>query len=304
MALKITNATSYLANPSSLLNLYEIDSRYISVNGQRFFFHAGVNGLYQPVIFDGITYTPLPIEVTDMMIDGKGTLPRPKLTCSNINGFMSQFLLTEGDLVGARFVRRRVFARFIDGANFTNGVNPFGTPDPTAAYDDEIYFVNRKVREDPNSIELEMCSPFELENVQLPRRPILAINCPFAYRDPETCGYVGAPISDRFGKSFTAVAPGGYGFTLSAKGVWSSAVTYQIGDYVSVVSQNDFTYGQTFFYVCSSANTTGSANNPQFNSANWVADACPHTLLGCTSHFSSPLPFGGQPGVARSSYTN
>ncbi len=303
MPLQSVNAEADRFNPSALLSLYELDSRYISQFGQQFFFHAGVNGLYQPVIFDGITYTPFPIEVADMLLDGKGTTPRPKLTVSNINGFMSQFLLTEGDLVGARFVRRRVFARFIDAANFANNVNPFGTPDPAAAYDDEIYFVNRKVTENPNVVEFECVTPFELDNVQLPARPMLATNCAFIYRDPETCGYRGVPVSDKWGKLFAASAPSGYGFTLSDKGFWSAAVNYQIGDYVTVISQGDFTNGDILVYVCSSANTTGSTNNPQFNQLNWIADACPHNLLGCKAHYSTgPLPAGFFSGTSRASY--
>ncbi len=239
-----------------------------------------------------------------MLLDGKGSTPRPKLTVSNINGFMSQFLLTEGDLVGARFVRRRVFARFIDAANFAGGVNPFGTPDPAAAYDDEIYFVNRKVTENPNVVEFECATPFEIDNVQLPARPMLATNCAFIYRDPETCGYRGVPVSDQWGKLFAAGAPGGYGFTLSDKGFWSALVTYQIGDYVTIISQGDFNYGDILVYVCSSANTTGTTNNPQFNQLNWIADACPHNLLGCKAHFTGALPAGFFPGASRASYVN
>ncbi len=305
MPSQLVNATADSFNPSALLSLYELDSRYVSVNGQLLRWHDGVNGLYKPLVFNGITYTPFPVQVTDMTIDGKGTLTRPKLTASNVNGYMSQFLLTMGDLVGARFTRRRVFARFVDGVNFANGVNPFGTPDPTAAYDDEVFFVSRKVSEDPNLVQLETTSPFELDNVQLPRRPLLSINCVFVFMDPETCGYSGPPVSDQWGKSFTAALPGGYGLTLSDKGIWSELVTYGAGDYVKIISQGDFTFGDIQVYVCTTAGTVGSINNPQFNQTNWIASACPHNLLGCKAHFpTGPLPLGAWPGTSRASYTN
>lgn len=299
-------AESYAFAPTSLLSLYEIDSRFISVNGSLMRFTAGVNGVYKPIIFNGIEYTPFPIEVTDMSIEGSGGLPRPKLRASNIRGFISQFLLTQGDLIGARFVRRRVFVRFIDGANWADGVNPYGTPDPTAAYDDEIFYVNRKVSENPDTVELECASPMELENVQLPNRPMLATICSFKYRDPETCSYSGEPVMDRFGKRFsTPVIDGGYGYTLVSQGAWSSATTYQVGDWVTILSENDFSFGQTLVYVCSTANTVGTFNNPQFNSTNWVADACPRSLLGCKGHFpTGALPGGFFPGTARAPYVN
>lgn len=302
MALAKVNAESALFAPTSLLSLYALDSRYISVNGALDLFHAGVNGLYRPVVFNGITYDPFPIDVEGFDIDGGGGIPRPRLRGSNVNGVLSRFLLTRGDLVGAKLTRIRVYARFLDDANWERG-NPYGTPDPTAAYEPDIYYVNRLVGENPEEVVMELSTPFELDGVQLPRRPILSTLCPFRYRDPETCGYTGDPVSDRFGKLFTAaVVDGGYGYTLNARGPWSAGATYQIGDWVTIVSENDFSYGDTLVYVCGAADTTGSFNNPQFNPTRWVADACPHNPLGCDAHFDKPLPFGGFPGTARSSY--
>lgn len=299
----LTNATSDSFAPSALISLYELDTRYISAQGQLFRFHEGVNGLYKPVIYNAIEYTPFPIETSDWTIDGRGQPPRPKVRCSNINGFMSQFLRIQDDLVGARFVRRQVYARFLDAVNFTNGVNPFGTPDPTAAYDDELYFVSRKVTENMEIVEFEMESPFSFDGVQLPNRKLLATTCVFKYRDPETCGYGGVPVTDSYGKNFTTSVPnGGYGYTLNARGAWAAGSTYQIGDWVTVVSEGDFTNGQTFAYVCKVADTIGASQNPQFTQTNWIPDACTHNLYGCDAHHDSPLPIGSFPGTARASY--
>lgn len=304
MALAQTNAQSFIADPGCLLSLFELDSRYVSPNGDRYFWHAGVNGRYEPIIFNGVTYTAFPIELTDWGTDGKGNPVRPKLRASNINGYISQFLRVQNDLVGAKLTRTRVFARFIDAANFVESINPFGTPDPSAAYEPDIFYVNRKVVETPEIVEMEMTSPWEIDNVQLPRRPMLATVCTHVYRDGETCGYTGIPVSDRFGKSFTDAAPDGYGYTLNDRGVWDSGETYQVGDYVTITSQNDFTFDEVFYYVCSQPDITGAANNPQFNQTNWVADACPHNLFGCKAHFPAPaqLPAGFFPGTSRASY--
>ena len=303
MPLKVTNAESDIFAPSALLSLYEIDTRFVAVNGQRWLLCPSVNGKFQSIIWNDETYTPFPIEMTEASIPGQGTLPRPKLRASNINGFLSQFLRLQGDFVGARFIRRRVYARFLPGENFVGGVNPYGTPNAAAAYEDEIYFINRKVDESPEAVEFELASPMELDNVQLPRRLALATNCVARpYRDPETCGYSGPPMMDSFGN---LRGVGGYGFTLSNEGLYSTGAIYQPGDYVYITSENDFTYGDTFYYVCSTANTSGSINNPQFNGTNWIADACPHNLSGCKSHFpTGPLPFLGFPGTSRSPYVN
>jgi lambda family phage minor tail protein L len=304
MAIEAVQAVSFAFAPSALLSLYELDSRYISANGALYRWHAGVNGNYRPIIFNGLEYDAFPIEVTDMAIEGSGGLPRPKLKASNVEGFISQFLLTQDGLVGAKFIRRRVYARFIDNANWTLG-NPYGTPDPTAAYEDEIFYVNRLIEENPENVQIELVTPFELDNVKLPNRLMLATICSFKYREAESCGYSGVPLSDRFGKLFTTAAPDGYGYTLTAKGAWSAATTYQVGDWVTITSQNDFTYGETLVYVCSMANTVGSSNNPQFNAERWIADACPRSILGCKTHYpTGALPFGGFPGMARAPYQN
>ncbi len=297
-------AESFSFAPTTLISLFEIDSRFISAQGQIFRFHSGVAGSYHSIVFASKEYTAFPIDVTGIETSGAGGIPRPKLKASNIQGFISQFLLTQGSLVGARFIRRRVFARWLDDSNWPGG-NPYGTPNPSAAYDDEIWYVNRVVTENPEAVELETISPFELDNVQLPNRQILATICSAKYRDPETCGYVGDPLTDRFGRSFTDGPPDGYGFTLNSQGAWSSSTTYQPGDWVTVLSENDFTYGETFVYVCSIPNTVGASNNPQFNPYNWVQDACTHNVLGCKTHFpTGPLPFLGYPGCARAAYTN
>jgi lambda family phage minor tail protein L len=302
MPIVSVNAESDVFNPSALLSLYTIDTRFVSVTGSLYRFHAGVNGLYKELVFNGITYTPFPIELSNKDINGQGSLPRPRLRGSNINGFLSQFLRTQGDMVGGKLTITRVYARFIDAVNFANDTNPFGTPDPTAAYEDDIWFIGRKVTENPEFVEFEMNTPFELENVQLPRGKMLATICPLIYRDGETCGYSGPPITDRYGKSFTDAAPSGYGYTLNARGAWAAGNTYAVGDWVIIISEGDLTFGDVLVYVCSTAATTGSFNNPQFNSTNWVADGCLHNLLGCDTHFDSPLPFGGKPGISRASY--
>ena len=283
--------------PSALLQLFELDAR--SINGSRLYFHAGVNGNYEPVIFDGIEYTPFPIEVEDMEIDGKGTLPRIKVAASNVNGVLSLILAKTSNLIGAKIIRRKVFARFIDDENWPFNTNPYGTADPNAAYEDEIFYINRKIKEDRISVEFEGVTPLELDDVQLPSRPALATVCPFKYRNARTCGYSGPPVSDKFGKTFT----GDYSFTLSDQGNWSPSTSYNQGQYVVRTSEIDQTHGQSFVFVCSSNGTAGIDNDPLFNQSKWIMDACPHSTFGCKLHFpTGALPFGGFMGLARSNF--
>jgi len=48
--------------------------------------------------------------------------------------------------------------------------NPFGTPDPTAEFPQEIYFLDRKVTETRDLVTWEAQSALDLVNVKLPQR--------------------------------------------------------------------------------------------------------------------------------------
>lgn len=296
MAQQIVNMEQGVFAPSALLSLFELDVTYLG--GDLYRFHAGTNNYFEPIVFNGVEYVAFPIQIENMDTDGKGGLPRPKITCSNINGFVSNILLRNQNIIGAQFIRRRVFARFIDAVNFPNNVNPYGIPDPTAAYPDDVFYVNRKVSESKQTVQFECTSPLEIDDVQLPRRQILATVCPFRYRGVSTCGYGAVPIADKQNKLFGV---GGYGFTLANQGEWSSATTYNQGDYVFQVSQLPQNFGDKLFYVCSTNGTVGADYNPTFSSSRWIGDSCPKTIAACRLRFPSPLPlrFGGFPGTSR-----
>jgi lambda family phage minor tail protein L len=295
MPLQSTNLESVKLEATTLLNLLEVDAT--SLGGTVYRFYDGTNNNFLPVVFNGVEYQPYPFQLTDMAIDGQGSLPRPKLTLANLNGFLSSVVLQNNNLIGAKFTRKRVYARFIDAENFPNNINPYGTPDPLAAYSDEVFYINRKTNENKQTISFELVTPLELDNVKLPRRQIWAKICPFSYRG-ESCGYTGVPISDQNGKLFGA---GGYGFTLTNLGQWSSAVTYNQGDYIYVESTLPLNEGEKIYFVCSSNGTVGVGNSPYTNSKVWIGDSCRRSFKACRDHFPSPLPlnFGGFPGVSK-----
>lgn len=293
------NREGFLSNPTTLLSLYELDGRAIGLSTV-YRFYDGTNNNFQPLVFNGVTYTGFPVKVEGLDLDGKGTLPRGTVTFANINGFVSTLLLQYSQLNKAKFVRQRVYARYIDATNFEGGVNPYGAADPSAVFDPEIFFINRKIREDQDVVSFEVVTSLELESVKLPNRPILAMICPFRFRDPTTCNYTGAPISDRANKLFVGGA-GTYGFgSLTNQGEWSAATTYQPGDYVYIESTLPQTLGDQLFYVCNSSNVLGASNSPVTNPSLWLADACSKSMAGCKLHFSTgPLRGGFFPGVTR-----
>lgn len=292
----------YSLAPSSLIELWELDATVIGQEAH-YFFHDGTNSNLKPITFAGQEYVAFPIKGEQFEKDGKGSgLARPKLSCANINGFVSILLLGQDDLIGAKVVRKKVFVRSLDDVNFPNGTNPWGMADPTAIVGNDTFYINRKIAENNDIVSFELATPIEIDNVKLPKRQMLASCGTCRYRNDETCGYTGAPVADKNNKLFYDAS--GYGFTANDCGEWSDSATYNQGDYVYRTSILMQTAGDKIYYVCSQNGVTGATRKPSLDSA-WIADQCPLTVWGCKLRFpTGPLPYGGFIGLATVPYQN
>ena len=171
-------------NPGSVIELFTIEL-ITALHGTNtlYRFHNGANlNANGEIVWDGNSYLRFPIECTGFEFGSTGTLPRPQISISNIFGTITAIIqdvnqTTAGnDLNGAKFTRIRTLARYLDAVNFpdrdsnNNPVNPFGTPDPTAEFPQEIYFLDRKVTETRDKVTWEAQSALDLVNVKLPQR--------------------------------------------------------------------------------------------------------------------------------------
>ena len=122
-------------SPTALLTFYTLDYTNLP-GGSVLNFHAGTNELRQPLVWQGVTYQPFPIEAEGFDVSAKGTMPRPKLRISNINGALSSTVKAFDDFVGAKVIRRRTFLKYLDAANFPPVTTTVvGTNKLTSAYD-------------------------------------------------------------------------------------------------------------------------------------------------------------------------
>lgn len=160
--------------------------------GETLRFYSGTSDSSQPVVWQGNTYTPWPIEATDFGTPGEGAPARPKLVVGNFGGVISALCREHEDLLGQRIRRRRTLVKYLDSVNFTEG-NP--SANPSEEYAPDTWVITRKVNETPASIEFELGSPLDLHGVMLPRRQIIAGTCMWSYRSVE-CGYTGGPVAD------------------------------------------------------------------------------------------------------------
>ena len=131
------------------------------------------NELGNDIVWQGNTYTAIPIKAEGYEETGQGTLPRPNISVSNLLGtFTTLIALLPDGLEGCKVTRTRTLSMFLDAVNFTGGSN--SDADPTSYFKPrDIYFIDRKSIENRDVISYEMCSAFDLVGVRLPKRQIL-----------------------------------------------------------------------------------------------------------------------------------
>ena len=150
-----------------------------------YLFHAGNNIKDKnDLIWQANTYSKMPVTSDGYSYSGKGKLPRPTLTFSNLLGVITSLmqLVNEttafSDLQGAKVTRRRTMSRFLDAVNFPSSVNPYGTPDPSAELPQEIYFIERKVTENRDIVQFELVSTFDLFGIGAPKKLVTRADFP------------------------------------------------------------------------------------------------------------------------------
>ena len=202
--------------PTEIIELFqlELNADQHGVN-QTYYFDGGRQNDGNGVTFGGQFYTPIPMEADGFAYNGQGSLPRPTLRISNLFSTITALIATlPNGLEGAKVTRIRTLARYIDDENFidegevlllaqngdflttqsgdifaarTSSGNPHGTPDSTAIFPKEIYYVDRKSAENRNLIEFELASAFDLAGVRAPKRQCIS-RCQWVYKSVE-CGY-------------------------------------------------------------------------------------------------------------------
>ena len=166
-------------NHSQTIDLFQLDLFTTPNQIFRFCNHAGVS-------FGGLAYQPLAFQSDgwDFKASSSG-LPRPRLVVSNVLGSVSSLIRDFNDLLGARVKRIRTLVKYLDGQPTANSNEKFS---------EQVYYIDRKVKETKNVVEWELSTKIDLEGVQLPKRIIIASTCGWRYRSVE-CGYTGPPVA-------------------------------------------------------------------------------------------------------------
>ena len=151
-----------------------------------FRFHAGTNmNTNSNIIWQGNIYEKFPITAEGFAFEGRGQIPRPLLSMSNLGGItrsgqvitvtdlliLVNLITPHNDLINTKITRLQVLASSLDAANFPGNVNPFGTPNSNEL-PQEIFFIDRKVAENRNTVQFELVSRLDQQNKRLPKRQV------------------------------------------------------------------------------------------------------------------------------------
>jgi len=254
-------------------------------------FHGGSN-FNKGIVWQGITYLPVPVETEGFEINANGQMPRPKIRISNKDYFITDMLIRNSDFQYSDVIRKRTFIKYLDDVNFDGG-NPWGEADASAEISNESYVISQKIAENKNYVEFELTSPLDLDNFELNNRLILSRYCCWTYRG-NGCNYMGRAIETEEGEVLMPNTP----TEGSTNQEWSATKDYSVNDSVFLLNKRIITdiiinnsssttkYAEIWF-VCKQDHNSSEKTKPEDNSSYWLKDGCTKKLSACRKRFST-----------------
>ena len=150
-----------------------------------------------------IIWNPIDLQADQWETSSQGSLPRPHIRLANVLGAFTPSIIEYGDLVGGTVRRFRTYAKYIDGQPFAS---------PTAYYGPDEWRIERKTAQNQLSVDFELASWMDQQNVKLPYRTVIRDYCLAKYRVYRTgawdysqtqCPYTGTGYWDQFGNATT-----------------------------------------------------------------------------------------------------
>jgi lambda family phage minor tail protein L len=185
-------------NVGAVIELFTLDDSEI---GGSLLFHwapGPIDG--QPVIFDAVTYNPVPIETDGFDYNGRGKQPMPRLRINNLGGVVVSLLPDIDGLLGAKITRKVTLDRYLDG-------RPGADPTVFAI---DVFRIERLAKQNRTIVEWELTAATDQEGRRLPGRQMLRDTCGRRYRrwngsafdyTKVSCPYNGASYFNAKGES-------------------------------------------------------------------------------------------------------
>ena len=171
------------ASDNALIDLFEITLPGLVSGEDTLYFHPGLGSDLTDIQFRERTgshavktYTAMPMLLDGLTLQADGASTRPALTIANIGsllqGAMGEYKFD--DLVGERLTRRQTLKKYL--------VGEAEDASPPVEFPTQEYIIDRVAAEDGTSITFEVATPFDLENIQIPRRVVVGKYCSWKYQ--------------------------------------------------------------------------------------------------------------------------
>jgi lambda family phage minor tail protein L len=121
-------------------------------------------------------YNPMPMMIDGLSLQADGASSRPAFTVANIGSLFQTELgdFKNDDLIGQRLVRRQTLQKYLVGG--------LEDASPPIEFPSQEYVIDRIAEENPIAITYEVATPFDLENIQIPRRIVVGKYCSWKYQ--------------------------------------------------------------------------------------------------------------------------
>ena len=121
-------------------------------------------------------YNPMPMMIDGLEVQADGASTRPAFTIANIGSLFQSELGTfkNEDLIGQRIIRRQTLKKYLVGGD--------EDASPPIEFPTQEYIIDRIAEENSVSITYEVAAPYDLENIQLPRRVVVGKYCSWKYQ--------------------------------------------------------------------------------------------------------------------------
>lgn len=169
--------------------------------GREYYVSTTEKEVFNDLIWQGQTYSPIPIQSDGLEMRGDGRASTPSLAIANnlngLQGAISALCLQFDDFAGAKLTVINTMARYLDAANFADG-----NPQAANEYRQQLWYVEQKVSENASAVTFELSNPVDFESARIPSRDITSF-CHWGvhgrYRGQE-CGYTGKAMFTEDGK--------------------------------------------------------------------------------------------------------
>lgn len=146
----IQSEINKLQQNSAYVELYKLDASIIG--GSVYYFTNQRSATGGVVTFAEQEYQAIPILGQGFDVTSTGTMPKPTITISNVEGMLLGAVVSLGDLVGATLTRMRTFAKFLDDGSSPN----------TAAYiGPEKWIIEQKIHHDKHYLQWQLTTSID-----------------------------------------------------------------------------------------------------------------------------------------------